>query len=200
MEIVKALLRGFKKLISDNSSKVNKFAEFHESSILGLPVTIAGGSNIYIANNCNINSDAILYATNAKIVIKQYFVAARGLHIITGAHERRIGRFCASISESEKNHNIGLDKDVIINEDVWAGMDVTILPGVIVGRGCTIAAGSVLSKSTPPYSIWGGVPARFIKFYWTIDEILQHESVLYAENERFSREELEQLFEQYNSK
>ena len=95
---------------------------------------------------------------------------------------------------------MGLDKDVIINEDVWAGMDVTILPGVIVGRGCTIAAGSVLSKSTPPYSIWGGVPARFIKFYWTIDEILQHELVLYTENERFSKEELEQLFEQYNSK
>ena len=49
--------------------------------------------------------------------------------------------------------------------DVWAGMDVMILRGVTVGRGCTLAARSVVTKSTPPYSIVAGAPARFIKFY-----------------------------------
>lgn len=91
-----------------------------------------------------IGSNAILYATNAKIIIKKYFVSAYGLKISTGQHERRIGRFLASISEKEKNHNIGLDKDVIINEDVWAGFDVTIMAGVEIGRGVTIAAGLLL--------------------------------------------------------
>ena len=46
----------------------------------------------------------------------------------------------------------------------------------------------------------GGVPAKFIKFKWTIDEILEHESILYPEDERFSREELETIFTQYQKK
>lgn len=140
----------------------------------------------------------VLFATNARIVIKQWFVASHNLKIITGDHERRVGRFCASITEKDKNHNIALDQDVIINEDVWCGMNVVILKGVIIGRGCTICAGAVVSKSTPPYSIIGGIPAKVIKFYWTIDEILKHELELYPENERYSREELEEIFREYS--
>lgn len=91
----------------------------------------------------------VLFATNARIVVKKWFVASHNLKIITGDHERRVGRFCASITEKDKNHNIALDQDVVINEDVWCGMNVVILKGVIIGRGCTICAGAVVSKSTP---------------------------------------------------
>lgn len=52
-----------------------------------------------------------------------------------------------------------------------------------------------MSKSTPPYCVIGGVPAKPIKFIWTIDEILQHEAALYPENERYTREELEKIFQ-----
>lgn len=85
----------------------------------------------------------------------------------------------------------------MISEDVWCGINVTILKGVTIGRGCTICAGAVVTKSTPPYAIIGGVPARFINFYWTIDEILKHETSLYPEEERFSREDLEKFFSTY---
>lgn len=197
MNIRNTLINGVRNFFCNNMPRVSKFGEFHSSSVIVPPVAISGRHNIFIAHNCSIASDAILYATNAQIVIKQHFVSAKGLHIITGAHERRIGRFCASITEAEKDHSKGLDKDVIINEDVWAGMDVTILPGVSVGRGCTLAACSVLTKSTPPYSIWGGQPARFIKFYWTIDQILEHESVLYPFEDRYTREQLEEIFKLY---
>lgn len=78
--------------------------------------------------------------------------------------------------------------------DVWAGMDVMILRGVTVGRGCTLAARSVVTKSTPPYSIVAGAPARFIKFYWTIEQILEHEAALYPEPQRYKREQLEEIF------
>lgn len=190
-------LRGIKALLSKFLVNPQNFGEFHRTSVINMPVCVSGQQNIYIANDCSIDSDSILYATNAKIIIKQYFIAAKGLHIITGSHERRVGRFCASITESEKNHNIGLDRDVNIQEDVWAGMNVTILPGVTIGRGCTLAACSLVTKSTPPYSIWGGQPAKFIKFYWDIDKILEHESQLYTIEERFTREELEKIFNQY---
>ena len=121
---------------------------------------------------------------------------ASGLNVSTGNHAMVIGRFSRSITETDKPK--GLDKDVIVEEDVWIGSNVTLLAGVTIGRGCTVAAGAVVSKSMPPYAIVGGVPAKVIKFKWTIDEILRHESLLYSEKERHTRESLEKIFEEYS--
>ena len=137
-------------------------------------------------------------ATNAQLVIGHHVVASHNLKIITGDHERRVGMFCNTITEAIKNHDLGLDQDVIIEPDSWIGINVTILKGVTIGRGSTICAGAVVSKSTPPYSISGGVPAKFIKFYWTIDQILEHEKALYPESERYTREQLEEIFAKYS--
>lgn len=50
-----------------------------------------------------------------------------------------------------------------IEDDVWIGTHVVILPGVTIGHGAIVAAGSVVNKDIPPYEIWGGAPAKFIK-------------------------------------
>lgn len=52
---------------------------------------------------------------------------------------------------------------IVIGNDVWIGARVIILPGVHVGDGAVIGAGAVVTKSIPPYEIWGGNPARFLK-------------------------------------
>ena len=142
----------------------------------------------------SIGTDSLMYATHAKIHIKKGFVAAKGLKLITGGHERRVGKFLYSISDQDKDLSLNLDRDIVIQEDVWAGMDVMILRGVTVGRGCTLAARSVVTKSTPPYSIVAGAPARFIKFYWAIEQILEHEAALYPETQCYPREQLEEIF------
>lgn len=69
----------------------------------------------------------------------------------------------------------------------------------MIGRGSTVSAGAVVHHSMPPYCICGGVPAKFIKFYWTIDQFLEHESKLYTEEERYTRKQLETIFEKYQS-
>lgn len=46
---------------------------------------------------------------------------------------------------------------------MWVGANVTILPGVTVGRGAVIAAGAVVSSHVPPKTVVGGVPARVIR-------------------------------------
>ncbi len=153
------------------------------------------GENISIGNNTSIGTRATFMSTNANINIANNVVASHGLTIITGDHERRVGVFCNSIKEDNKNHSLNLDQDVIIEPDVWIGINVTILKGVTISRGSTICAGAVVNRSTLPYSISGGVPAKFIKFYWTIDEILKHEEKLYSQADRYTREELEQIFE-----
>jgi acetyltransferase-like isoleucine patch superfamily enzyme len=59
------------------------------------------------------------------------------------------------------NHNIS--KPVIIHDDVWLGMGVTVLKGVEIGARSVIGAGSLVTKSIPPDSLAVGVPARVIK-------------------------------------
>lgn len=139
----------------------------------------------------SIAAYAHLSTPNAKIIFKGNTAVAEHLAIHTGNHARIPGMFVTDIDESNKPK--GFDHDVIIEKDVWIGSNVTILEGVVVGRGATVAAGAVVNKDVPPYSIVGGVPAKIIKFYWTIDQILQHEAKLYPESERYCREELEEI-------
>lgn len=89
-----------------------------------------------------------------------------------------VGRFVDTISDDEKlSEN---DQDVIIEGDNWIGMNTTILKGVTIGRGCIVAAGAVVNKSTPPYSIVGGVPAKILRMRFTEEQIKEHERILYG--------------------
>ena len=54
-------------------------------------------------------------------------------------------------------------RKVTIGNDVWIGQRSMIMPGVTIGDGSIIAAGSVVTKDVPPYSVVGGVPARVLK-------------------------------------
>jgi maltose O-acetyltransferase len=56
------------------------------------------------------------------------------------------------------------DKEpVIIEDDVWIGARVIILPGVKIGKGSIVGAGAVVTKDVEPYSIVAGVPAKLIR-------------------------------------
>ena len=105
--------------------------------------------------------------------------------------------FTTTILKTEQEKLL-LDEDVIVEEDCWIGTRVTLLMGVTLRRGTTVAAGAVVSKSTAPYSVVGGVPAKHIKFYWTIDQILEHESKLYPESERYTKKQLELFYKMYS--
>lgn len=56
------------------------------------------------------------------------------------------------------------NQPVLIGNDVWIGAHSIILPGVTIGDGSIIGAGSVLTSDVPPYSIWVGNPARLLRY------------------------------------
>jgi len=54
--------------------------------------------------------------------------------------------------------------NIIVHDDVWIGANVVICSGISVGQGAVVAAGSVVTKDVPPYSIVGGNPAKIIRY------------------------------------
>lgn len=52
---------------------------------------------------------------------------------------------------------------ISICDDAWLGTHVVVMPGVTIGKGAIVAAGAVVTKDIPPYEVWGGVPAKFLK-------------------------------------
>jgi maltose O-acetyltransferase len=82
-----------------------------------------------------------------------------------------IGEELIAISQNHKFGSIKIpmriqgfqeNRPITIEDDVWVGTRVTILPGVIVGKGSIIGAGSVVTKNVPSYTIVAGNPAREI--------------------------------------
>ena len=59
-------------------------------------------------------------------------------------------------------------KPIIVGDDVWFGRRVMVMPGVTIGDHSIVAAGSVVTRDVPSYSIVGGAPARVIKKRTTI--------------------------------
>lgn len=144
-------------------------------------------SHIHCGSNIHIGPHASFIASIAHIYIGDYVMFGPNVTIRGGNHRTDLqGKYM--ISKGLKR-SID-DADVRVEDDVWIGCNVTILKGVTIGRGAVVAAGSVCTKSVPPYAIVGGNPARLIKYRGDVSEIMSHEKVLYAEDRRFSEEYL----------
>ena len=62
----------------------------------------------------------------------------------------------------------------MIESDTWIGCNVTILPGVTIGQGCVIGAGSVVTTPLPPYTVCVGSPCKPIKTRFSPNELEEH--------------------------
>ena len=154
-----------------------------DKCIVQYPFTISGIDNIIAGDYINIGCGATIFTKRAKLIIKGHFVSGPGLTVISGDHMPIVGRFIDEVTNDDKDVLDTLhqyDQDIIIEEDVWCGANVIILKGVTIGRGSVIAAGSVVTKNIPPYSIACGVPCRPIKQKWTSEKIQEHERILYS--------------------
>lgn len=98
---------------------------------------MAGGGKIKIGDKCLISQQVSIIAANHSIA-KDIFIYDQPW--------------------SEKKNYI------IIEDDVWIGSGSQILPGVRVGNGAIVAAGSGVTKDVPNYAIVAGNPAKVIKF------------------------------------
>ena len=182
LDCLKRIYRGLRCLYRDYVANCDrtKFGYIAKNVSLTPPLRIDNPKNVFLYGDNGLNNANIM-TTNARFIMKSHSGAAEGLRVTTGNHAMIVGRFYRSITEEEKPK--GYDRDVIVESDVWIGRNVTLLCGVTIGRGSIIGAGAVVSKDVPPYSISVGVPAKHIKFKWSIDQIIEHEMMLYPEEE-----------------
>lgn len=114
------------------------------------------GKHVHLGNHVNFN-DNVFINGSGEVWIGSYFHTGVNLTIISSNHNYEN-------AESIPYDRVRVDKSVIIKDFVWCGNNVVILPGVTVGEGAILAAGSVVVKDVPDLGIVGGNPAEIIKY------------------------------------
>lgn len=144
---------------------------------------------------------------NTNIQIGQYTYGHERLRVMFNEQAKlKIGKFCSIADECKiflgGNHNTdwistypfghvnkniftsfngtghpSTKGDVIIGNDVWIGLNTTIMSGVNIGNGAIIAANSHVVKDVPAYSIVGGNPAKLIKYRFSSEQIEKLQSI-----------------------
>ena len=154
--------------------------------------------NVTLEEYTRIQNHFNFISYKGKLIVKKYAAIGAGCIIIPGDHVPTVGvpQYLAG-----KLHINDVDGEIVVGEDAWVGAGTILLSHCQIGRGAVVAAGAVVTKPIPPYAVVAGVPAKIIATRFSIQQILQHESMLYPVEERMSQEELKKLFsEQFQGK
>ena len=119
---------------------------------------------IQFGSGVQIN-DSVHIGAIESVTIRDHVLIASRVFISDHNHGCYSGPCLHSCPESRPFERPLTSSPVLIEENVWIGESVSILPGVTIGRGSIIGAQSVVSKSVPPNCIAVGAPAKVIKTY-----------------------------------
>lgn len=131
-----------------------KFKKFGKGSTIIFPSIFWGHNMISIGDYTDIGAFVNIWG-NAGLSIGNRVLIASHVVINTLTHDYNYDpiKFAPSIS-----------KEIIIEDDVWIGAHAVIMPGITIGKGAVVGAGSIVTKDVPPYAIVMGVPAKIFKF------------------------------------
>lgn len=116
-------------------------------------VVLRNLENIIIGNNVYLAPGVIINAIDRVILGNEVMLGFNAI-IVTGNHTRH---------ENSFRYGTSAKMPIEIGAGSWIGANSTILPGAGIGQCSVLAANSALTKSVPDYSVYGGVPAKFIK-------------------------------------
>lgn len=188
-------LRGIRMIFF--SSRRDRYGYIDKTSKVYLPGK-GNRQNVFLYKNTIIHEYHKFISHNGKFIMKENSIAASGLTVITNNHSiYNVGDYPGGQGWSDLSPD-----NVIIEEDVWIGANVTLCPGTHINRGAVVAAGSVCTKSNeaPPYSIVGGNPAKFIKFKFTLEEQIEHEKIRFSEDKRIDIDILTVNYKNYQKR
>lgn len=125
------------------------------------PLQVDYGYNVSLGNRSFINHGAYLMDC-APITI--------GNDVFIGPN---LGAYTAQHPLVAEERNLGVERalPITIEDDCWLGGDVKIMPGVTIGRGCVIGAGSIVTRDVPAGHLAVGAPCRVVRAITDEDRI-----------------------------
>lgn len=114
------------------------------------------GKNVFANFNFTVQDDA-------EVTIGDECCFGPNVTIVTPLHPMVAAERRAMVTAAGETRRLCYAKPVHIGSDCWFGANVTVCPGVTIGDGCVIGAGSVVTKDIPAGSFAAGVPARVIR-------------------------------------
>lgn len=136
------------------------------------PIYFHYGTHTSIGDDCFFNF-SFTVQDDAHVSIGDRCLFGPGVTIVTPSHPLVASERRAIRTASGEMRDLVYARPVSIGDDCWFGANVTVCPGVSIGNGCVIGAGSVVTRDIPPNSIAAGVPARVIR------EITDQDSMRY---------------------
>ena len=135
---------------------------------IGNHVSIGSFSQLIVSTTLNDLGESIEIGDGVGMGEYAYIGGAGGVRI---GSSTIIGQYFSVHPENHNCDKLNIEirkqgvtrKGVSVGENCWIGSKVTLLDGVNIGSHSVVAAGSVVTKSFPPYSVIAGVPARLIK-------------------------------------
>lgn len=140
--------------LEKRNSIINKLLGYQPDNLeLLSPFTCDYGNNIVLGKNVFINSNCY-FMDGAKITVGDNVFIGPSCGFYTANHP---------LDYQTRNQGIEQALPILIGNNVWLGGNVIVLPGVKIGDGCVIGAGSVVTKDIEANSIATGVPCKVIK-------------------------------------
>jgi maltose O-acetyltransferase len=118
--------------------------------------TVANTKNIRIGYNCSINHDVFILGRDEILIGNNVILSARCMLLDAGFDVDKYMNLDTPDYEYKKSF-------IHIDDNVWIGAGAIVLARVTVGRNSIIAAGSVVTKNVPPYTVVAGNPAKVIR-------------------------------------
>ncbi len=109
------------------------------------------------------------------VSLGNFVLISDSVHIIGNDHIHDVVGVPVTLAGRPNNYEL---LETVIHDDVWIGHGATIMRGITIGEGSIIASNSVVTKDVPPYSIYAGVPAKFIKKRFPDQDIEKHKKFL----------------------
>lgn len=198
---------GLKKkicMLVDRLFKIDRRAEYglmDKTAYLAPDTILFNKKNLYMEEHTSIPGGAMILNPRSKFIMKKGSFSSYNLCVCPGNHASLIGKFKHDVTDAMKDELFPdgrYDKDIVVEEDVWMGINVTLLNGAHIGRGAIIGAGCVVTGEIPPYAIAVGNPCQVKRFLFTPEDIIKHENELYPNDERYSLEEMIAIQQKYS--
>ena len=130
-------------------------ALFDHEPLVEAPIFIDYGPNVRLGPQVQVNANCTFIDT-CLISIGPRTLVAPNVSFYSGTHP-----LDPQVRNGMRGPEFG--KEIHVGEDCWIGGCAIILPGVTIGRGSTVGAGSVVTKDVPPFHVVAGNPARTIR-------------------------------------